>query len=75
MDYLTTAEMAKLWNVSQRWVAILCKQGKIEGAVLKGHTWFVPKETKKSRKITGLSPNKGIGGMKKYNNDIMRNCL
>ena len=47
MDYLTTAEMAKVWNVSQRWVAILCKQGKIEGAILKEHTWFLPKYTKK----------------------------
>lgn len=47
MDYLTTAEMAKLWNVTQRWVAILCKRGVIEGAVLRGNTWFVPKDAKK----------------------------
>lgn len=47
MDYYTTAEMAKEWNVSQRWVAILCKRGVLEGAVLKGKTWFVPKNTKK----------------------------
>lgn len=47
MDFFTTAEMAKIWNVSQRWVAILCKNGKIEGAVLRGHTWFLPKDTQK----------------------------
>ena len=47
MDYLTTAEVAKEWNVTQRWVAILCKRGAIEGAVLKGNTWFVPKNAKK----------------------------
>ena len=47
MDYFTSAEMAKEWNVTQRWVSILCKQGKIEGAILRGHTWFVPKNAKK----------------------------
>lgn len=41
MNYLTSAEQAKEWNVSQRWVAILCKDGRIEGAVLKGHTWLM----------------------------------
>ena len=47
MNYLTSAEMAKEWNVSQRWVSILCKDGRIEGAVLKGHTWLIPEGTKK----------------------------
>lgn len=47
MDYLTSAEQAKEWNVSQRWVSILCKDGRIKGAVLRGHTWFIPEGTKK----------------------------
>ena len=38
MDFLTTAEYAKIWNISQRRVAIYCKEGRIEGAVLKGKT-------------------------------------
>ena len=47
MDYLTSAEQAKEWKVSQRWVSILCKEGRIDGAVLMGHLWLIPKGTKK----------------------------
>ena len=47
MNFLTTAEYAKLWNISQRRVAIYCKEGRIDGAVLKGKTWLIPKNTKK----------------------------
>ena len=36
MDYLTSAECAEKWNVSQRWGAIYCKEGRIEGAIQKG---------------------------------------
>ena len=47
MNFLTTAEYAKIWNISQRRVAIYCKEGRIDGAVLKGKTWFIPENTKK----------------------------
>lgn len=47
MDYLTSAECAKKWNVSQRRVAIYCKEGRIEGAVLRGRMWLIPKGAKK----------------------------
>lgn len=47
MEYLTTAEQAEIWRISQRRVAILCKEGRIEGAVLKGKTWLIPEGTKK----------------------------
>lgn len=62
MDYLTSAQQAKEWNVSQRWVSILCKQGRIAGAVLMGHMWLIPKGTKKPddpRK----SPDKGTANV------------
>ena len=42
MEYLTTAEFAEKWKVSQRRVAIYCKEGRIDGAVLKGRTWLIP---------------------------------
>ena len=48
MNFLTTAEYAKIWNISQRRVAIYCKEGRINGAVLKGKTWLIPENTKKS---------------------------
>lgn len=47
MNYATTADKAKEWNVSQRRVAIYCKEGRIDGAELLGRTWFIPKEAKK----------------------------
>lgn len=47
MDYLTSAECAEKWNVSQRWVAIYCKEGRIEGAIQKGRMWFIPVGTEK----------------------------
>ena len=42
MEYLTSAEFAKKWNVSQRRVAIYCKEGRIKGAVLNGRMWMIP---------------------------------
>lgn len=47
MNYLTSAECAKKWNVSQRRVAIYCKEGRIEGAVLRGRMWLIPEGAKK----------------------------
>lgn len=47
MEYLTTAEFAEKWNISQRRVAIYCKEGRIKGAELKGRTWLIPKDTEK----------------------------
>ena len=46
MNFLTTAEYAKIWNISQRRVAIYCKEGRIDGAVLKGKTWLIPENKK-----------------------------
>lgn len=47
MEYLTTAELSKIWNISQRRIAILCKEGRVNGAILKGKTWLVPSTSKK----------------------------
>lgn len=47
MDYVSSAEIAKKWNVSQRRVAVLCKEGRVAGAVLVGRMWMIPKDAKK----------------------------
>lgn len=47
MDYLTAAEKSKEWNVSSRMVAYYCETGRIEGAVKKGKTWFIPSHSGK----------------------------
>lgn len=47
MELLTTTEMAEKWNVSRRRVTTLCREGRIEGAILRGNTWLIPVEAKK----------------------------
>ncbi len=49
MDLMTTKEMAEKWNVSARRVALLCSQGRIEGAFKKGKTWLIPDNAKKPK--------------------------
>lgn len=47
MEYLTTAEFAKKWGISQRRVGIYCQEGRLEGAMIKGKTWLIPSTAKK----------------------------
>ncbi len=47
MEYMTSAEFAEKWSISQRRVAVYCKEGRIEGAVLKGRMWMIPSDAKK----------------------------
>lgn len=42
MDYLTTAELSKIWGISSRRISLLCADERIPGAVKKGKTWLVP---------------------------------
>lgn len=46
MEYLTTSEIAKVWGITSRRVQILCKEGRIEGAIFKG-IWLIPDSAKK----------------------------
>lgn len=47
MEYMTSAEFAQKWNISQRRVAVYCKEGRIDGAILKGRMWMIPSDAKK----------------------------
>lgn len=47
MDFLTTTEMSEIWHVSSRRIALLCKEGRVEGAFMKGKTWLIPSGAKK----------------------------
>lgn len=46
-DTMFVKEAANLWNISERRVSALCKNGKIEGAVKKGKSWTIPADTEK----------------------------
>lgn len=47
MDYITTAEAADKWRISQRRIAIFCAQNRITGVIKKGKTWLIPKDAEK----------------------------
>lgn len=60
MNVLTTAEYAEIWKISQRRVAAYCKEGRIDGAVLKGKTWLIPEGAKKPMDPRKMKKIKGI---------------
>jgi len=66
MEYLSVAQFAEKYDVSERTVRNYCATGKIEGAFLTGKTWNIPagaglplqKGTKISRLLSRLSEEK-----------------
>ena len=51
MKYISVAETAKKWNVSERSVRGYCAERKIDGAFLTGKTWNIPETAKKPDRI------------------------
>lgn len=47
MKYLSTIEMAKKWDLSERSIRNYCSGGRISGAVLEGKSWKIPENAKK----------------------------
>lgn len=47
MDYISTIEAGKKWNLSNRRVAILCSEGRIPGVKKIGNTWLIPADAEK----------------------------
>lgn len=46
-NYMSVAETAEQWSLTNRMVQKLCADGKIEGAVKFGRSWAIPKGSKK----------------------------
>ena len=42
MEYMTTKEAVKKWNISERRIRQLLSDGRIEGAVKVGYSWNIP---------------------------------
>ena len=49
MNFVPSSEKAKEWGISQRRVAILCKEGRVPGAELVGNRWFLPPDAVKPK--------------------------
>lgn len=47
MEYMSTAEAAAKWNVSNRRIQVLCAQGRIPGASRIGNIWAIPRAAEK----------------------------
>ncbi len=47
MRYISTADAAKRWSLSQRRVIVLCSESRIPGAEKIGNTWLIPDDAEK----------------------------
>ena len=52
MKYLSVADMAKKWNLSERSVRNYCAKGRGVGANLMGKTWQIPENAEKPERIS-----------------------
>lgn len=51
MKYLSVAEVAKKWGISERAVRNYCAQGRVQDAFLTGKTWNIPETAEKPSRI------------------------
>ena len=65
MEYLSVAEIAKKWNITDRMVRHYCAQGRIPGAFLTGKTWNIPANAVKPAR----------GKLKPFSNNKLLNLL
>ncbi len=47
LSYISAKEAAAKWNISQRRVAILCSEKRIDGAIMVGNMWIIPANAEK----------------------------
>ncbi len=47
MQYMTTKEAAKKWNISERRIRQLLKEGRVEGVIKVGNNWNIPENALK----------------------------
>lgn len=47
VKHVSTSEAAVMWGISARRVAILCENGRIDGAEKTGNTWIIPEDAEK----------------------------
>ncbi|WP_165045506.1 DNA-binding protein [Adlercreutzia sp. ZJ138] len=52
MEFLSAAEIATLWGVSERSVRNYCAQGRVPGAVTIGKTWSIPADAEKPKRAS-----------------------
>ncbi|MBE7074802.1 MAG: Fic family protein [Clostridiales bacterium] len=70
MDFISVAEIAKKWNVSDRMVRNYCAKKRIPGAFLTGKTWNIPANAVKPKRESkkNFSNNKLLNILKEQKN-------
>jgi Fic family protein len=64
MRYLSVAEIAEKWNLSERSVRNYCTQGRVNGAFLTGKTWNIPENAEKPERTNKrMEPQKMLLGI------------
>jgi len=61
MNYITTKEVSEKWGITTRRVTKLCKEGRIDGALMMGNIWVIPKDSPR--------PEQFVRGRKKQKNE------
>ena len=47
LSFISAKEAAEKWEISQRRVAILCSENRIDGAMMVGNMWMSPSTAEK----------------------------
>ena len=47
MEYITVKQASERWSISDRRVRVLCEEGRIQGVVRKGRSYFIPADALK----------------------------
>lgn len=55
-DFVTVAEAAKKWQISERSVRNYCEEGRIPGAKREGAKWLFPSGVKKPERLNKIDP-------------------
>ena len=64
MVYISVAEAAKKWDLSERSVRNYCAIGKIPDAVLAGKTWQIPEDADKPKRTNAKAENTLLSTLK-----------
>ncbi len=61
MEFISAREAANKWGISQRRVAVLCSENRIDGAAMIGNMWIIPSDVKKPVDARSTRYNLGDG--------------
>lgn len=72
LEYMSVQKAAKLWNISDRRVRVLCAEGKITGVVKEGRAYRIPVDALKPVDERTLRERIYLLSMRIYSNALMQ---